>query len=174
MFHHSLYLSPAGYPTRHVVTTTHLLYVRVPVHSLISRIRASTIHLHTSTSPTPRRNQPTCLYKRTSSLAWTIQHNSLSRCISCLNLRVEKRFGWACLEARKWRLRDLNPRHTPQWVVSATHWTTRASRAILQQLLTPRQTVRGLFLSFRLINHPDDGFYSINISNAKITLSLFS
>ena len=40
--------------TRHVVTRTSLLSVRVPVHSLLSRIGASAIHSHTSTSP-PRR-----------------------------------------------------------------------------------------------------------------------
>ena len=44
--------------------------------------------------------------------------------MACLNLRVEKHFGWACLEAwRKWRWRDLNPRRTPQWDVSA-RWQT--------------------------------------------------
>ena len=45
----------------------------------------------------------------------TVQHIPPSRCMACLNLRVEKHFDWACLEARKWRWRwrDLNPRHTP-------------------------------------------------------------
>ena len=77
------------------------LSLRVPVHSLLFRIRASTIHSHTSTSPPPRRIQPTHLYKKTSSLARTIQHSPLgnsSRCMVCLNLRVEKHFGWSCLE----------------------------------------------------------------------------
>ena len=53
--------------------------------------------------------------------------------MACLNLRVEKHFGWACLEARKWPWRDLNPRNTPQWVVPATHWTTRATRVTDQK-----------------------------------------
>ena len=47
------YFSPAGYPTRHLVTRTSLLSLRVPVHCLLSRIRTSIIYSHTSTSPPP-------------------------------------------------------------------------------------------------------------------------
>ena len=75
-----LHFSPAGYPTRHLVTRTSLLSLRVQVHGLLSRIRASTIHSHMSTYPPPRRIQPTHLYKRTSSLARTIQHSPLAEC----------------------------------------------------------------------------------------------
>ena len=122
----SPHFSPAGYPTRHVVTRTPLLSLQVPVHSLLSRIRTPTTHSHTSTSPPPRRIQPTHLYKdKFSSLNNPTQSTDWT---ACLNLRVEKHFGWACLEARrKWRWRDLNSRHKPQWVVPATHWTTRAT-----------------------------------------------
>ena len=76
---------------------------RYIVYSLAYEHRLFT-RTHTSTSPPPRRIQPTHLYKRTtSSLARTIQHSLLgnsSICMACLNLRVEKHFGWACLEER--------------------------------------------------------------------------
>ena len=99
------------------------------VYSLAYERRLFT-HSHTSTFPPPRRIQPTHLYKRTSSLAQTIQHSpqaewkymyglSQPSCWETLRLGV--------LRSTIVAMMGFEPTNTPHLVVSATHWTTRAT-----------------------------------------------
>jgi len=67
-----LHFSPAGHPTRCVVTRTPLLSLRVPVHGLL---QVSTIHSHTSTSLPPPSNLAYPIVQEDNSLARTFQHS---------------------------------------------------------------------------------------------------
>ena len=103
----------------------YIVYSLAYERRLFTRIRRPLLHPVESSLPTCTRGQ----------VLWLDQSNTVhklnaSRSMACLNHRVEKHLGWAaCLEARKWRWRDLNPRHTPQWVVPAIHWTTLTKRS---------------------------------------------